>query len=154
ASLLCTDHPSAIHPGYQPGAPCPVFDPVAANKLLDDSGWAKGLDGVRAKAGQRLEFEYSTTATYLPWRLDDELFIQRNFQEIGIKLALHNSTPSTFFGSILSQGKASPPTGARAGRFDIAEYPWGFGYDPDDSELLGCDQFPPKGLNYTFYCNP
>jgi peptide/nickel transport system substrate-binding protein len=154
ASLLCTDHPSAMHPGYQPSAPCPVFDPVAANKLLDDSGWARGLDGVRAKAGQRLEFEDSTTATYLSWRLDDETIIQRNFQEIGIKLDLQNYTPGTFFVSILPQGKASPPTGARAGRFDIAEYAWGYGYDPDDSGLLGCDQFPPKGLNYTFYCNP
>src|SRR5205814_564179 len=85
ARPLCTDHPSAMHPGYQPGAACPVFDPVAANKLLDDRGWARGPDGVRAKAGQRLEFEYSTTATYISWRLDDESIIQRNFREIGIQ---------------------------------------------------------------------
>ncbi len=24
---LCTDHPSAYHPGFDPGAPCPVFEP-------------------------------------------------------------------------------------------------------------------------------
>ena len=40
-----------------------------------------------------------------------------------------------------------------AGRYDIAEYETGYGYDPDDSGLLACDQFPPKGYNVDFYCN-
>ena len=26
-------------------------------------------------------------------------------------------------------------------------------YDPDDNSLYGCDQFPPKGTNYTQYCS-
>jgi peptide/nickel transport system substrate-binding protein len=60
---LCTDHASAYHPGYDPNAPCPVFDLAAANKLLDDAGWVRGSDGVRTKGGQRLEFEYSTSVT-------------------------------------------------------------------------------------------
>ncbi len=53
ASPLCTDHPSAMHPGYQPNAPCPDFNPTAANKLLEDNGWVKGPDGVRARGGWR-----------------------------------------------------------------------------------------------------
>jgi peptide/nickel transport system substrate-binding protein len=40
------------------------------------------------------------------------------------------------------------------GRYDIAEWAWLFGYDPDDSSLLACDQTPPKGINWEFYCNP
>src|SRR5207244_1559233 len=35
AEPLCTDHPSALHPGYQGSLPCAMFDPAAANKLLD-----------------------------------------------------------------------------------------------------------------------
>ena len=66
---LCTDHASAYHPGYDPGAPCPVFDLTAANQVLDDAGWVRGHDGVRAKGGQRLEFEYSTNVTDAPWRV-------------------------------------------------------------------------------------
>jgi len=54
----------------------------------------------------------------------------------------------------LPGGKASPPTGAVAGRYDIGEWAWGFGYDPDDSAILACDQIPPKGFNLTYYCNP
>jgi peptide/nickel transport system substrate-binding protein len=34
ADLLCTDHPSALHPGYSPAFPCPEFDPATANFVL------------------------------------------------------------------------------------------------------------------------
>jgi peptide/nickel transport system substrate-binding protein len=129
---LCTDHPTAMHPGYEPYADCPNFDPAAANKLLDDSGWVKGPDGVRAKSGQRLEFEYSMVVTY-PARLVVESIIQRDFQAIGIKLDIQNYPHDTFIDTILPGGKASPPTGAVAGRYDIAELDGGYSYDPDDS---------------------
>ncbi len=158
AGPLCTDHPSAIHPGYEPSGFCLPSEPAAANKLLDDYGWVKGPDGVRTRGGQRLEFEYSTAATanFNPYRIDTEAIIQRNFQEIGIKLDIQNYDPITFFGPFLSGGKASPPTGAIAGRYDIAEWTNGFAYDPNDSLLFSCDQIPPKGDggNVDFYCNP
>jgi peptide/nickel transport system substrate-binding protein len=154
ATPLCTDHPSALHPGYELYAGCPVFDPVVANQLLDDNGWVKGADGMRARGGQRLEFEYSTCASCNPGRIAGEAILQRNFKEIGIKLDIHNYSGDTFFHSFLPGGKASPPTGGVAGRYDIAEWAWGFGYDPDDSSLLSCDQIPPKGINWEFYCNP
>jgi peptide/nickel transport system substrate-binding protein len=154
ASPLCTDHPSGMHPGYQPNAPCPVFNPAAANKLLEDNGWVKAADGVRARGGQRLEFEYSTNVTYNPWRIATEAVVQRNLQAMGIKLDIQNYPGDTFFGSFLPGGKTSPPTGAVAGRYDIAEFANVLGYDPDDSYLFLCDQLPPKGKNYTFYCNP
>jgi peptide/nickel transport system substrate-binding protein len=155
ASPLCTDHGSAYHPGFDPNATCPIFDPASANKLLDDNGWVRGPDGVRVKGAQRLEFEYSTTANSPP-RLAIETIIQSNFKEIGIKLDIQNYQPFTFFGPFLTGGKASPPTGAVAGRYDIAEFANSFSYDPDDSSMLSCDQIPPKGegSNLDFYCNP
>src|SRR2546427_7786969 len=109
--------------------------------------------GVRAKERQRLEFEYSTTATS-PVRLAAERILQRNFRQIGIQLDIQNYPGDTFFGPFLNGGKASPPSGAVAGRYDIAEYVNDYGYDPDDSWMLLCDQFAPKGQNFTFYCNP
>jgi peptide/nickel transport system substrate-binding protein len=162
ATSLCTDHPSAYHPGYQPGDPgslnCPGFDLAAANKLLNDNGWVKGSDGVRTRDGQRLEFEYSTT-TNADWRSHDEAILQRNFAAIGIKLDIQNYPGNILFNSILPAGKASPPTGAVAGRYDIIEAQVGYGYDPDDSTLLSCDQIPSaannsSGSNIDFYCNP
>ena len=130
--------------------------PDLKNILLDDDGWVRGPDGVRARDGQRLEFEYSTNATGYVMshiRLDVESIIQRDFRQIGIKLDIQNYPGDTFFGSFLPGGKASPPTGAVAGRYDIAEFEQGYGYDPDDSFLGACDQFPPQGQNVGFYCN-
>src|SRR6266702_1154512 len=151
---LCTDHSTAYHPGFDPNAPCPVFDPAAANKLLENSGWMKGPDGVRVREGLRLEFEYSTAIDHLPWRLRTEPIIQRNFQAIGIKLDIQNYPNDVFWVTVVPVGKASPPSGAVAGRYDIGEWADGFGYDPDDSTLLSCAQFTRKGRNYGFYCNP
>ncbi len=144
-SLLCTDHGAGVHPGYQPDAPCPKFDPAAANKLLDDHGWVKGADGVRAKDGKRLEFKYSTTSGK-PWRQSDEEIIQQNFKDIGIKINITNVPASTFFGPFLNNGQ-----------HDLAEFENSFTYDPNDSSLLACDQIPPpggQGGNWTFHCDP
>jgi ABC-type transport system substrate-binding protein len=64
-SLLCTDHPSALHPGYQlnseVSSECPTFDLDAANKLLSDSGWTKGPDSVRERDGQRWSLSIQPT---------------------------------------------------------------------------------------------
>jgi peptide/nickel transport system substrate-binding protein len=153
ASLLCTDHGSAYYPGYDPSDYCPVFDPATANKLLEDSGWVKGSDGVRTRDGQRLEFEYSTLVSYPPpGRLDGQAIVQRNLQAIGIKLDIENYDNINFV-PLVPEAKASPPTGAVAGRYDIAEWSNYLNYDPDDSSLLSCDQFPPKGGNFDYYCN-
>jgi peptide/nickel transport system substrate-binding protein len=41
--------------------PVYAFDQAKANSLLDGAGWVKGSDGIRAKGGQKLSFEYATT---------------------------------------------------------------------------------------------
>ena len=51
----------------------------------------------------------------------------------------------TFLGPFLNEGKASPPTGAVAGRFDIAEFEDTFNYDPDDSSDTGMRPVPAQG---------
>src|SRR5215469_3270112 len=150
---LCTDHGQSYVPGYQADAPCPKFDPAAANALLDQNGWKAGSDGVRTKGNMRLEFQYSTTANNL-WRADDELILQSNFKAIGIKLDIQNYPASTYFGPFLHGGNPSPPTGAVAGKYDIGEFENSLSYDADDYSVFACSQIPPNGSNTTFYCNP
>lgn len=127
---------------------------MAANQLLDDNGWVKGPNGVRMKGQQHLEFEYSTNTQGIAtsWRFAGEALLQKNLQAIGIKLDIQNYSGGPF-GDLLTKGEASPPTGAVAGRYDIAELVVTPGYDPDDSSLFSCDQFPPQGSNIAFYCN-
>ncbi len=139
---LCTDHGQSLIPGFQADAPCPKFDPAAANQLLDQNGWAKGSDGVRAKDGKRLEFKYATT-TGKPWREADELILQSNFQAIGVKMDIQNYPASTFFGTFMPNGK-----------HDLAEYENSYTYDADDASVLACDQQGTNGQNWSFYCNP
>jgi peptide/nickel transport system substrate-binding protein len=153
ATPLCTDHPSALHPGYQADASCPAFGLDAANKILDDAGWVRGSDGVRTKSGDRLEFEYSTAAQDGSWRGDVQTLVRQDLARIGIKLDIQNYPGHQFFNALLAAGRASPPTGAVAGRFDIAEFGWVYGYDADDSSLFGCNELPPNGDNFGSYCN-
>jgi peptide/nickel transport system substrate-binding protein len=142
AGVRCQDHPSLQVPGYTANLTCPKFDLSAANALLQQKGWVMGSDGVRSKNGERLEFQYSTTAGNL-WRSDDQLINQANFKKIGIKLDIQNYPASTFFGSLLPAGQP--------GKYDIAEFAESGAYDPDNSILLTCAE---KGSgNLAFYCS-
>lgn len=142
AKPLCTPQGSAFNPGYQADAPCPKFDTTAANSLLDQDGWVKGSDGYRSKGGQQLAFTYSTTAKN-PWRAADEAIIQAGLKSIGIKLNIQNYPASTFFGPFLNGGK-----------HDLAEFESTPTYNAVQSETVACNQMPPNGENYNFYCNP
>ena len=42
----------------------------------------------------------------------------------------------------------------QTGKFDIGNLSWLNGVDPDDSTLLMCDQFPPRGQNSMRFCDP
>lgn len=144
---LCTDHGRAYNPGYQADAPCTQFDPAGANKLLDQDGWVKGADGYRTKGGKKLEFKYTTTSGK-PWREDDELIIQSNLKDIGVKIDIDNRPASEFFGPFLNGGK-----------HDLAEFENAWVYDPDDQTLTGTAAIPNlktggQGSNWSFYSNP
>ncbi len=153
ATPLCTDHSAGLNPGYQANAPCPKFDQAAAKQLLISDGWSLGSDGYMHKGSEMLSFQYSTTADNL-WRADDELILQQDFQNIGIKLNIQNYPASTFFGPFLGANTPSPATGAQAGKYDLAEFEDSFTYDADDASLFACNQFPPNGSNFSYYCNP
>jgi len=142
---LCTDHGKAYTPGFQADAPCPKFDPAGANQLLDQDGWVKGADGYRTKNGKKLEFKYTTTSGK-PWRQDDELILQSNFKDIGVKIDIDNRPASEFFGPFLNGGK-----------HDIAEFENSWVYDPDDVTMTGTSSIPKnggQGQNWSFYSNP
>ncbi|MBO0794475.1 MAG: peptide ABC transporter substrate-binding protein [Ktedonobacteraceae bacterium] len=142
ADAICTDHSKAYTPGFQADAQCPKFDIDGANQLLDQAGWVKGPDGIRAKGGLKLDFKYSSTANNT-WRAQDEQINQANFKKIGVNTTIQNYPASTFFGSFLPGGKA--------GTYDIAEWASSYSYDPNDSGGFQCDQI---GIsNFNWYCS-
>ncbi|MGA0924269.1 MAG: ABC transporter substrate-binding protein, partial [Lutimaribacter sp.] len=75
---------------------CMVQDIAGANKLLDDAGWVKGADGVRAKDGVRLSILYQTSTNAV--RQDFQALIKQWWEEIGVETELRNINASVFFG--------------------------------------------------------
>ncbi len=75
---------------------CLTQDIAGANKMLDDAGWVKGSDGVRAKDGVRLSILYQTSTNAV--RQDFQALIKQWWEEIGVETELRNINASVFFG--------------------------------------------------------
>ncbi|MYE10796.1 MAG: peptide ABC transporter substrate-binding protein, partial [Gammaproteobacteria bacterium] len=83
---------------------CKTQDVAAANKLLDEAGWVRGADGVRAKDGVRLSILYQTSTNSV--RQGTQALIKQMWRQIGVETELKNISASVFFGS----DPASPDT--------------------------------------------
>ncbi|RTL67056.1 MAG: peptide ABC transporter substrate-binding protein [Hyphomicrobiales bacterium] len=73
------------------------FNIDKANKLLDEAGWAKGSDGIRAKDGKKLKFVFQTSIN-AP-RQKTQAIIKQACQKAGIDLELKSIVASVFFSS-------------------------------------------------------
>jgi peptide/nickel transport system substrate-binding protein len=58
-------------------------DIAGANKLLDDAGWAKGSDGIRAKGGVRLSFTAECPTGWSDWQATLEI-VSQSTKAIGL----------------------------------------------------------------------
>jgi peptide/nickel transport system substrate-binding protein len=63
-------------------------DVSGAKKLLDESGWKPGSDGIREKDGQRLSFKLS----YWQPTSDELQLVQQDLKAVGIELQLKQTT--------------------------------------------------------------
>ena len=113
------------------------YDPAKANQLLDQAGWVKNADGVRAKNGVTLSFDYATTsgdklreqASKLVKAGNKAISMQANPKYIG---------PDQFFaiGGYLA-----------ARSHDFAEYTWILDTDPSGS-LYESENIPSEANSY------
>jgi peptide/nickel transport system substrate-binding protein len=111
------------------------FDPDKANKLLDEAGWKKGSNGIRAKNGKQLKVSYITTKS------DDPVIpiAKQNYPKIGVKFVPEVLDANTAFDRFLG------------GDYDLASFRTDGLSDPDDavSEFASTD---PK-INVSGYHN-
>ncbi|NGO62085.1 peptide ABC transporter substrate-binding protein [Rhizobium daejeonense] len=133
---------------------CLKQDLDAANKLLDDAGWVKGSDGIRAKNGTKLSFLYQTSTNSV--RQATQALVKDMWSQIGVEVELRNVAASVFFGG----DPASPDTFQKF-YADVQMYTNNFdGTDPE-KYMAGwmCDKIPSpangwQGENIVRYCNP
>ena len=133
---------------------CLTQDIDEANRLLDEAGWVRGRDGVRAKDGVRLSILYQTSTNSV--RQGTQALVKQMWREIGVETELRNISASVFFGG----DQASPDTYQKF-YADIQMYTGTFdGTDPQ-AFMAGwvCEEIPgPEnqwlGSNIARYCSP
>ena len=132
---------------------CKKQDIEAAKKLLDDTGWKVGSDGVREKDGKKLSILYQSSTNSV--RQAAQALIKQWWEEIGVAVELRNIDGSVFFGA----DPGSPDT-LQKFYADIEMYANEFdGTDPE--KYLGewtCGEFPRpetqwQGGNTSRWCN-
>jgi len=129
------------------GLPRVPYDPAAANKLLDDAGWVRGADGVRAKDGVRLALTTALPAGYPPSAQSAEL-LRGYWEKIGVELATKSYASSQFFAPAAEGGIL------QTSKFDVALFSYAGSVFADIRDGYGCAYRAPRGFNSSQYCNP
>ncbi|MDQ1551533.1 MAG: glutathione transport system substrate-binding protein [Actinomycetota bacterium] len=120
------------------------YDATAANKALDDAGWAKGADGVRAKAGKQLKVRFTIPAGVASSKNEGEL-VQAMMSAIGVKLVITTVPSNDFFDKYIIPGN-----------FDITPFSWiGTPFPAGGSrDIYICKKGSSGGSNFTAMCDP
>jgi len=78
------------------------FDPAKVKSLLEGDGWAKGSDGIYAKAGKRLSFKWTVNAGNARREAIQALIIPK-LKDLGIEAVPDNTDADTLFQTRLPQ---------------------------------------------------
>jgi peptide/nickel transport system substrate-binding protein len=135
---------SSVSPWYTP-IPVVPYDPAKANQLLDQAGWKRGADGIRAKNGVRLNFDWATQAGSpdADGRIEQ---IRSMWKPIGVAITVKHYDTALFFqvtGGIMYGGK-----------WDVTAFYWQMTPDGDLNVMNSCTGIPPNGQNVTRLCDP
>lgn len=127
------------------------YDLAAAEKVLQDNGWVKGTDGVRAKGGVKLVINYQTSTNAA--RQKTQEILKADWEKIGFKVNITNSSATTFFTN-------TAPDGYAKFYADLEEF--ASSQDPDPTSFLEqyiCEEANAKANNWNKnnigrYCDP
>jgi peptide/nickel transport system substrate-binding protein len=127
-----------LSPYYDASIPAVKFDLPGARALLKEAGWSPGADGIcRDAAGQRLSFEFGTTAGNRLRELQEQV-LQSNFRDACVEITLKNEPARTFFGATL---KRRAYTG-------MMMYAWSNNVTESPLRTLGSGQIPTAANNW------
>jgi len=141
AALPTDSDQPAFSWAYDASLPHIAYDPTAARATLDAAGWAIGPDGIRFKQGMRLELGLVIVPEATGGSRIVGTVFQQELHEIGVDVNI-KAIPESGVNSLMTSGRYQLMYSAFVGP-----------PDPDDSWLFGCDQMPPAGFNWSFWCN-
>jgi peptide/nickel transport system substrate-binding protein len=122
------------------------YDPGLANRMLDQAGWVRGPDGVRAKDGVRLSFDYETTQPSPGGpREQIQALVKADLYAVGIEAKPRMLSREDFFGTAASVGGSGI---LPLRQFDFAET--GQGWQPDATLFLATKYIPSAENNYGY----
>ena len=119
------------------------YDPVQANKLLDEAGWAKAADGWRYKDGKKLALNWKSYQE-AEWAIKFPALAKENWKELGVDLEIELMDFNSL-GTLLSEP-------ANKEKWDLFNMAWGLTADPDMQTTFSKNTFPP-GNNRGYYYN-
>jgi peptide/nickel transport system substrate-binding protein len=144
-----------VTPGVFPAAMAAFADPTlappkrdleGARRILDTDGWKAGADGIRTRAGRRLEFALATVCGGGIRPKEADLLVKQ-WQEAGAAVTTACVDRARFFGTYQAHGVNA------YGAFDMSLYSNGWGGDPSAWAIFAAaDQVPgterPGGQNW------
>jgi peptide/nickel transport system substrate-binding protein len=113
---------------YYKDEPAVTQDFNQANQLLEQAGWVKGSDGIRAKNGVKLELTACTTKRQ--YRIDTLTVVASWLQQIGIKVDVKPVPANPDFFGGWNEVSADTPCNLQRGNYDLAEFAWSYSPDP------------------------
>ncbi len=123
------------------------YDPGRAAALLDEAGWKRGSDGMRARDGVPLTIDLAIPAGYAP-SISTANLLHDDWGAIGVGVSIHTYATGEFFQPISAGGPVM------SGRFDAAIFSNAPGpLYANVNGIYDCASFPPNGFNITRYCN-
>jgi peptide/nickel transport system substrate-binding protein len=122
------------------------YDPAKANALLDAAGWKRGVDGIRARNGLKLNLNLAAPAGQANTDAQIEL-LRSDWAQIGVSLHVQHYPAALMFAPAQQGGIVTGDT------WDVVTFAWAADPLGDYSGTYGCDAFPPAGQNDVRWCN-
>lgn len=124
------------------------FNRRQAMRLLEQSGWKVGSDGVRTKDGKRLSFSLMTTSGNKTREMV-QTFLQQQWRAVGVEVVIRNEPARVLFSDTTKKRKFEA----------MVMFAWVSSPENNPRSSLTCASIPTEkngwsGQNYVGYCNP
>jgi peptide/nickel transport system substrate-binding protein len=106
--LMTPGNVSKLAFGYDATVEPYKFDPKMAEDILEKAGWKKGSDGVREKAGQKLEMRFLTGNSTVPNTSQVYDAMIQDLNAVGFKVNRQHIPDATTRVNQVSDGKGGP----------------------------------------------